>query len=473
MQLLPKQKEALVYLRNNNDARIILYGGAAGGGKTRLGCIWQIQRRLKYPASRSLIGRNKLDTLKKTTIASFFEVAKDMGLVANLHYVYNQQSNTINFFNGSQIVLADLAYKPSDADYNDLGGLEITDAFIDEAAEVHPRAISVISSRIRYKLTHFCGSCAAEGLDGGEVKETNDNGKPIKWLCKACKEISGGLLPKQLLTSNPGKGYLYNEFYDPWRNNALPTDKAFIQALSSDNLLLPEEYLKILEHLPEVERKRLLLGDWDFDTSDDRLYLYTELLRAFRDKSDASTDYYLTADIARMGKDRTVIAVWHGLHLERLDIHSGLRVNEVADAIKRLALEYSIPLNRILADEDGIGGGVCDLTRCRGFVNGSKAIRPFYANLKADAYYKLGELIDANAITFSSRYRDAITKELELVRRTNIGKDGKLTVSSKDDIAKRAGGLSPDIADAIAMRAWFMLSTNTGRYAIAGSNRFR
>lgn len=471
MQLLPRQQDALVYLRNNNNARMILYGGAAGGGKTRLGCIWQIQRRIKYPGSRSLIGRNKLDTLKKTTVASFFEVAKDLGLEANKHFIYNQQSNTINFYNGSQIILADLAYKPSDADYNDLGGLELTDAFIDEAAEVHPKAISVISSRLRYRLTYYCGSCAAEGLDSCEIKERNAQNKPIKWLCKECKDINGGLLPKQLLTSNPGKGFLYNEFYDPWRNNELPDTKAFIQALSSDNILLPDEYLSILEQLPEVERKRLLLGDWDFDTSDDRLYLYTELLRCFRDPTDAGKDYYITADIARLGKDRTVLALWRGLHLERLDILKGLRVNEVADAITKLRLEYNVPLNRVLADEDGIGGGVCDLTRCRGFVNGSKAIRPYYANLKADAYYKLGELIDSNAITFASKYKDAITKELELVRRTNIGRDGKLTVSSKDDIAKKAGGLSPDIADAIAMRAYFLLSTNTGNYAVVGSRR--
>lgn len=471
MQLLPRQQDALVYLRNNNAARMILYGGAAGGGKTRLGCIWQIQRRLKYPGSRSLIGRNKLDTLKKTTIASFFEVARDMGLLAGTHYNYNQQSNTITFYNGSVIVLADLAYKPSDADYNDLGGLELTDAFIDEAAEVHPKAISVISSRLRYRLTYYCGDCAAEHLDAGEAKEFNDKGKPVKWICKKCNSVNGGLLPKQLLTSNPGKGFLYNEFYDPWRNNELPPTRAFIQALSSDNILLPDEYLNILEQLPEVERKRLLLGDWDYDTSDDRLYLYTELLRAFRDKTDAGKDYYITADIARLGKDRTVIALWCGLHLERLDIYKGLRVNEIADAITKLRLEYNVPLNKTLADEDGIGGGVCDLTRCVGFVNGSKAIRPFYANLKADAYYKLGELIDSNAITFNTKYKEAITKELELVRRTNIGRDGKLTVSSKDDIAKKAGGLSPDIADALAMRSYFMLSPNTGRYAVAGSRR--
>jgi phage terminase large subunit len=155
MELLPKQKEALIYLRNNHPANMILYGGAAGGGKTRLGCIWQIQRRLKYPGTKSLIGRAKLDTLKKTTMSSFFETTRLMGLQPNNHYTYNQQSNTITFYNDSMIVLADLAYKPSDPHYQDLGGLELTDAFIDEAAEVHDKAITTVLSRIRYKLNEY------------------------------------------------------------------------------------------------------------------------------------------------------------------------------------------------------------------------------------------------------------------------------------------------------------------------------
>jgi phage terminase large subunit len=432
MELLDKQKEALVYLRNNHPANMILYGGAAGGGKTRLGCIWQIQRRLKYAGTKSLIGRSKLDTLKKTTIASFFETTRLMGLQPHTHYNYNQQSNTITFYNDSQIVLADLAYKPSDPHYQDLGGLELTDAFIDEAAEVHERAITTVLSRIRYKLNEY------------------------------------SLVPKLLMTCNPSKGYLYNEFYHPHREGRLSPDKAFIQSLSADNYMLPSSYMGILNTLPEVDRKRLLLGDWDFDSSDDRLYSYSELLRCFRDKSDSLTDCYITADIARLGKDRTVICVWKGLHLERMDLHLHKRVNEIVDIIKRLMDEYQVKLSNVICDEDGIGGGAVDYLRCTGFVNGSKAFRPNYKNLKADCYFKLGDMIDKNEITFNSKYKDQITKELELVRRANVGSDGKLMVTDKETIAAKAGGLSPDIADSIMMRAYFEVNKRDGRYFVGG-----
>jgi len=464
---LPKQKEALVYLRNDNPATMILYGGAAGGGKTRLGCIWQIQRRLKYPGTRSMIGRAKLDTLKKTTMASFFETTKEMGLMPGTHYTYNQQSNTITFFNGSIIVLADLAYKPSDPHYQDLGGLELTDAFIDEAAEVHPAAITTTTSRIRYKLTHFCRSCAAEHFDQGEAIDFIDD-KPVTWRCNACGDVNGGLVPKTLLSCNPAKGYLYNEFYAPHRDGMLPPDKAFIQAFSTDNYMLPNAYIDVLNRLPDVDRKRLLDGDWDFDTSDDRFYSYEELTRTFRDKSDMNNEWYITADIARLGKDRTIICIWHGAHLYKLEKFMHKRVNEVADLIKGFMQQFNVPLRNVIADEDGIGGGVCDITSCVGFMNGSRPTRDAYRNLKADCYYKLGEMIDQNQITFAAQYKDDITKELELIRRDKVGQDGKLCIISKQQIAAKTGGLSPDIADAIMMRTYFELSGGNGQYHIRG-----
>jgi len=79
---LPRQQEALSYLSNESSVEQVLYGGAAGGGKTKLGCLWQVQRRLKYAGTRSLIGRAKLDTLKKTTLKTLLEVMKELQVPA-------------------------------------------------------------------------------------------------------------------------------------------------------------------------------------------------------------------------------------------------------------------------------------------------------------------------------------------------------------------------------------------------------
>lgn len=426
---LTRQSEALKFLSADSQVETILYGGAAGGGKTMLGCMWQILRRLKYPGTRSLIGRAKLDTLKKTTMNTFFQVANDIGLKAGEDFSYNQQSHIIKFSNGSEIILADLFLYPSDPNFQDLGGLELTDVFLDEATEISEKAYSIVCSRIRYKLNEY------------------------------------NLTPKILLTCNPSKGWIYNQFYLPYKNQNLPEHLAFVQALPGDNIHLPEAYVTSLTRLPEADRKRLLEGDWEFDNSSDRLYLYDELMRCFREPMNVG-EGYITADIARLGKDRTVLCVWKGLSCIDIVVLRQKRQDEVKAEIQRLMNQYGVRLSNVLADADGVGGGLVDSLRCREFMNGSKAVRGTqYMNLKADCYFRLGELIDKNEITFPIKWQEDICKELELIRRVDPDKEGKLRVTSKDTISQRTGGISPDIADAIMMRAYFELNRNYTKYA--------
>jgi hypothetical protein len=321
----------------------------------------------------------------------------------------------------------DLADMPSDADFSRFGSLEITDYFVDEASEVSEKCINILNSRVRYKLI-------------------NDN-------------------PKGLLTCNPHKGWLYREFFDAQRNNSIRKDRRFIQALPTDNPHISPVYIESLQMLPDIDRKRLLEGDWDYDETKDRLYEYDDLLRCFR-PSTTLGDKFITADIARMGDDRTVIIVWNNLHAEKFVVLKHKPINEVVDTINDLIKNHSVRLSNVLVDEDGIGGGVVDFIRCKGFLNGSKAVRDNYMNLKSDCYFKLGELISSNAITFESTHKDTIVKELEMIRREKIDSDGKLRVTNKEDLKKRHG-ISPDFADAIMMRAFYELKKNFGKYAFA------
>jgi hypothetical protein len=422
-----KQKEALSYLAIDNECRQLLYGGSAGSGKSFLGCDWQIKRRLKYPGTRGLIGRAELKKLRLSTLATFFELCTKYNLIAGKHFTYNGQDHVINWYNGSQIILMDLADMPSDPDFGRFGSLEITDYFVDEASEVSEKCINILNSRVRYKLI-------------------NDN-------------------PKGLLTCNPHKGWLYREFFDAQRNGSIRKDRRFIQALPTDNPHISPVYIESLQMLPDIDRKRLLEGDWDYDETKDRLYEYDDLLRCFR-PSTTLGDKFITADIARMGDDRTVIIVWNNLHAEKFVVLKHKPINEVVDTINDLIKNHSVRLSNVLVDEDGIGGGAKDYLHCKGFLNGSKAVRDNYMNLKCDCYFKLGELISSNAITFEGTYKDTIVKELEMIRREKIDSDGKLRVTNKEDLKKRHG-ISPDFADAIMMRAFYELKKNFGKYAFA------
>jgi phage terminase large subunit len=428
---LPKQNEALRVLGNSHPARVVLFGGAAGGSKSFIGCAWQISRRFKYPGTRGLIGRSKLDTLKKTTLKTFFEVAGMLGLAPNEHYTLNNQTNIITFSNGSEIILKDLFAYPSDAEFHALGGLELTDAYVDESAQVSKRAIDILQSRIRFKLTQY------------------------------------DLKPKMLLTCNPSKGWLYNEFYAPFKAQALPQHLAFIPSLPSDNPHLPESYIETLRMLPEVDRRRLLDGDWEYDESIDNLFQYDDLLRCFRDE-EGKGDMYISADIARLGKDRSVICVWKGLQLVSIHEYRKEPITTIVNQIRELCNKHGVRLTNVIVDEDGVGGGCCDMLRCRGFLNGGRAKQSDrYQNQKAECYFKLAELIEQNKVLFKApAHRDVIVQELDMIRRRQPEADGKLSVISKEEIA-RMHGKSPDYADAIMMRMFFELYPNYGSYSWA------
>lgn len=428
-EYLPRQIEALNYLATDSEVEQILYGGAAGGGKTKFGCMWQIQRRLKYAGTRSLIGRSKLDTLKKTTLNTFFETAKEFGLVADKHYVYNGQTNVIKFFNGSEIVLKDLFAYPSNPNFDSLGSLEITDYFIDEVAEVTEKAVNIVHSRCRYKLNEF------------------------------------GLIPKGFLSCNPSKGWLYNEFYVKNNRNELPKHRAFVQALPQDNPFLPVAYIESLRRLPEYDRKRLLEGNWEFDDDSDKLFSTDNLLRMFRNELIEGKKY-ITADIARFGKDRTIICVWNGLTLIEIVEMNRAGVDEVVNRIRELGKNYSILLQDILVDEDGVGGGCRDYLKCQGFINGSKPKQPQYQNLKSECYYKLAQYVEENRLTILvNGKKEQIVKELEMIKRHRADVEGKLMVTPKDVIKNREG-ISPDVADAIMMRMYFELNPSYGQYVV-------
>jgi phage terminase large subunit len=430
MKLTVKQTKALDFLEDNSTTEV-LYGGAAGGGKSVLGCYWVLKNCFKYPGSRWLIGRSELKNLKKTTLNSFFEVAAFQGLKANVHYKFNQQDSIITFPNGSQIILADLFAYPSDPEFDSLGSLEITGAFIDECNQLVEKAKNIVKSRCRYRLNEF------------------------------------NLKPKMLMTCNPAKNWVYYEFYSKERQGSLEEYKRFIQALPGDNPHLPQSYLTNLRSLDKNSRERLLNGNWEYDDDPAALIDYEKILDCFTNDFDSLRgDKHISCDVARFGSDKTVIGFWDGWRV-RLSPYSGLSVQQTADKLHDIGQQHSIPMSKIVADEDGVGGGVVDITRCKGFVNNS---RPFlnpitgvdenYANLKSQCYFRLAERINKGGLYIECtdpQMKADIIQELEQVKQYNMDKDGKRQVLPKDKV-KELIGRSPDYADTLMMREYFELT---------------
>jgi hypothetical protein len=422
MNLLLKQEHAVYFLKDKETNELV-YGGAAGGGKSKLGVLWLIECCQNYPGTRWLLGRSKLKALKETTLNTFLDTCSELGISNQFHL--NNQSGIITHVNGSEIILKDLFHYPSDPNYDSLGSLEITGAFIDECNQITHKAWQIVKSRIRYKLKEY------------------------------------DLIPKLLGTCNPSKGWVYRLFYKPYKDQTIKTNRRFIQALPTDNPHLPPSYIQSLLELDKNSKERLYYGNWEYDNDPSALISYDAIKDYFNSVHVKPEGYkYITCDVARKGKDKTVIRVWHGwVCIKRLEMATSL-VNEIVDIITGLESSYGIPRSRVIVDEDGVGGGVVDYLECQGFVNNSRPLNgENYDNLKSQCSIKMAKKIELREVIENCEIDDiinTISEELEQVKQKDIDKDGKMAIIPKDLIKEKLGR-SPDDWDSIMMRYWFEL----------------
>tara|TARA_R110002072_G_scaffold164238_3_gene317137 strand:- start:1824 stop:3134 length:1311 start_codon:yes stop_codon:yes gene_type:complete len=425
------QNQAIEYLFDSTTTEV-LFGGAAGGGKSWVGCSWLVLMCLKHPKTRYLMGRSKLSSLKTTTLNTFFEVCDTWGLKAGTHYTFNAGSNIIKFYNKSEVMLKDLFLYPSDRNFDNLGSLEITGAFIDEANQITEKAKNIVSSRIRYKLDEY------------------------------------GLIPKMLMTCNPAKNWVYTQYYRPAKDNTIKPYRKFIQSLVDDNEFISKYYKTQLQTLDELSKQRLLFGNWEYDASKDNLIQYDSIISMFS-QNGAEGDKYISCDVARFGSDKTVIMYWEGLHLKSIRTLLKSAINDVVSEVRTLQQKHGVLLRNIVIDEDGVGGGAKDYLRCQGFTNNARPLKgENYQNLKTQCYYKLAEMINKGQVGISCpdiTIKNYIIEECEQVRMKDADKDNKLQIVQKD-IIKDILGRSPDYGDALAMRMYYEIDGNFGKYFV-------
>ncbi len=434
-KLTEKQSLTLKYLEDPNINEV-LFGGGAGGGKSQCGCFWLISSCLKYPDSRWIMGRSVLKTLKETTLNSFFDLIKILE-IDKTDYKYNISSGTITFNNNSQILLKDLAHKPSDPNYDELGSIEVCGAFIDECNQITHKCKEIINSRIRYKLDEF------------------------------------NLTPKLLMTCNPAKNWVYSEFYKPWKDNKLNENKKFVQSLAADNPYISKHYINNLYKIKDQNTKeRLLFGNWEYDDDPNKLFDYNDINDLFSNCIIKEKEFYLSCDVARKGIDKTIIIIWQGFEVIEIKSYDITLVTKTAELINQFREKYKIALSNVIVDEDGVGGGVVDILKCRGFIGNASPINnnknSNYRNLRSQCYFRFADFVKEKKIKINTSplIEEEIKKEFQYIKDKDFDKDSKLAVISKENI-KIALGKSPDYADALMMRMYFEVNKKQNHYNLS------
>ena len=128
--------------------------------------------------------------------------------------------------------------------------------------------------------------------------------------------------------------------------------------------------------------------------------------------------------------------------------------------------KHKVQLSRIIADEDGVGGGVVDSLGCKGFKNNSKPSNKAYYNLKSECGFRLAEMAGEIWINvgLTQREKESINQELACLKTYQTDKDGKLRIMPKGKI-KDVIGRSTDWLDCFIMRM-FYVESNYERYVI-------
>jgi hypothetical protein len=157
----------------------------------------------------------------------------------------------------------------------------------------------------------------------------------------------------------------------------------------------------------------------------------------------------LGIDVARYGKNNSVIAFATGPVVHRLDSHPQTSITELEGLVK-VAIDEHEP-EFIVVDADGVGGGLVDNLRDAGIPNliswheggGAKRNKKFL-NARAELAWLFKEAIEDEALAVPAS-DDAEAQAVNI--KYKIRRDGKIQLESKEELAKRMD--SPDEFDAV------------------------
>ena len=231
LDYVPTKKQAMFHASTADE---VLYGGAAGGGKSRAIVMEAVIDALEHDGIDSYLFRRSYPELEATLLAEALRcVPRDL-------YSYSKTSHDMHLKNGSTLHFRFCR--------------NMQDAIKYQGAEMHRLYID--------ELTHF-------------TKEVYDY---LKTRLRAPKRL--GIRPKIRLTTNPGgvgHGWVKALFIDGKTPFAVHTSEVhsqvlgevhtvtrqYIPAYATDNPHLSSDYIIELEQKPEALRKALLLGDWN------------------------------------------------------------------------------------------------------------------------------------------------------------------------------------------------------------------
>jgi len=444
-----------------SEADVLLYGGAAGGGKTALACGLAITRH-----------RETLFVRREAT--QLGGVVDEVGrIIDHQRKGFNGQNNVwrIPPWDGVErkIVFGSTPHLGNETRYQ---GRARDLLVVDEAANMLESQVLFLMGWVRSTVkgqrcrTLLCSNppTSSEGewitrmfapwLDPFH-KNPAKNGE-LRWFAR----IDGNDV--EVESREP---FMHGE------ERVIPQSRTFIPARVTDNAYLRDTgYVATLQSMPEPLRSQMLYGDFTAGGEDSAYqvipseWVAQAQARWTERPLDPTKLVSVGVDPSRGGRDQTVIALredWHYHKLHRYDGEDMKSGNDVAARVIELAGPSHAPIH---VDVIGIGAAVVDALSMQ---LGSRVVPVNVAERASDSKDWSGTLTFTNKrAELWWRFRDLLNPangykielppdaqlKAELCAPTyNLISSG-IKVESKQDIARRLGR-STDNADAVIMAA--------------------
>lgn len=231
VQYEPTPKQAAFHASKANE---ILYGGAAGGGKTKALIMDAFFRCLKYPGTTAAVFRRTYQELEDTDIKEA-KASYPQKLAS-----YNAGRHEFKLVNGSVILFRHCEHEADKFNYS---GIEIQFLYFDELTSFEQGIYDFLKTRLRAKKSL------------GVV--------PIVRSASNPGNIGHGWVKKMFVDAGPYMSIQEQELYSETLHKSKTIRTQYIPALALENPFITEDYIFELEQKPEALRNALLKGDWD------------------------------------------------------------------------------------------------------------------------------------------------------------------------------------------------------------------
>ncbi len=437
----------------------VFYGGAAGGGKTDLLLGLAGTRH-----ARAIIFRREFPQLR--------EIAERSRAIYGPAGNYNEQSHLWRMRDGQLIEFGACQYEHDVEKYQ--GRAHDLKAF-DELPQFSERQYRFL---IGWSRTTIVGQ-RCRVVAAGNPPTTPEGEWVIKrWAPWLDQQHPNPASPGELrwfAVLSDGQEVEVGEStpFDHKGETVLPRSRTFIPAGLEDNpYLLATGYAATLQALPEPLRSQMLYGSFSAGHQDDPWQVIPTacvIAAQQRWRPELKPEGQQTAvgvDVARGGKDKTVLAPRWGAWYGPLERHAGKDTPDGQEGA-RLVLARLSAGGYANIDIIGPGASVYDLSRQQGAsvvaINFAESAPGMdrtgllrFTNLRAYAYWALRDALDPEKGDGIMLPPDSELKADLCAPRWMMRVNG-IQVELKDDIAKRIGR-SPDAGDAVVMASLTMPS---------------